>query len=667
MHSESVDSSSVTLTHADMSAFSDDALSFLPQKPRLRDMLLIVLLGATFFFPLLGVRDFWYGSETRVAYAAREMRRTGDWVLPRDGDQVRLEKPPMAYWLAALASIPFDNDAQGMVFDEFTCRVPNALAGVAVMVLTYLLGCACVGRRAGGIAAILVGGMAIVWWQSRMAGIEMPHLAFNLGALYAWWKYHTRAHAGASRWLLLCYFLLACSFLEKGIGPLVVLLITSVFLVRRWRMGEAFSHPFHLWHHVTGLALLAVLILPWPVLVHRMQPDILSVWRHESAGRLEAFDHRASPFFFFIAVLADGAPWSWLGVMGVFVAMGGPQRHVAMNLLGGVTGLLAARLPAYLVHDAYREAWRDSAWAWVASWPVGVGLALTLMPIGWRVGGWVHARTLAWRMKGTIPDHVGAFLSTWALMVLLFFSLPESKNNHYVLLIYPVLAVLAGVVLVGAEGETSGICGRAVRGMAMLLCGVMLLGAGACFLLPGRLEQTRFAHYAVLEPAGWFVALTALVMACGLGWAVMHAQRSPRGMRATWGMVCATFFCGYMIYGYLHRDLNANKAPKAAALWMAPQVAKGDMVLAYGIHAETIIQYYLGYPLHPFAHVEEVVAGFHEQAIRAHADGTTFLLMPPAREVEARQALATAGISVEMLPGQPDFPEQLAWYRLSSR
>ena len=60
--------------------------------------------------------------EAFVAQAAREMVATGDVVIPTIGGRPWLEKPPLAFWLAALAG----RAAGGVT--AAAARAPSALA-----------------------------------------------------------------------------------------------------------------------------------------------------------------------------------------------------------------------------------------------------------------------------------------------------------------------------------------------------------------------------------------------------------------------------------------------------------------------------------------------------------------------------------------------------------
>ncbi len=70
---------------------------------------IMLLLAACFFlfFFRMGARDLWTPDEPRYAQVAREMLETGEWLVPHLNGIVYTEKPPLYFWLIALASKPF--------------------------------------------------------------------------------------------------------------------------------------------------------------------------------------------------------------------------------------------------------------------------------------------------------------------------------------------------------------------------------------------------------------------------------------------------------------------------------------------------------------------------------------------------------------------------------
>ncbi len=51
----------------------------------------------------LGLRDPWPADEPRFALVARDMVQSGDWLFPRVGGDLYPDKPPLYFWLLAIA------------------------------------------------------------------------------------------------------------------------------------------------------------------------------------------------------------------------------------------------------------------------------------------------------------------------------------------------------------------------------------------------------------------------------------------------------------------------------------------------------------------------------------------------------------------------------------
>jgi 4-amino-4-deoxy-L-arabinose transferase-like glycosyltransferase len=69
-------------------------------------LLALVLVAAVLWFGTLGVRKLTAPDEGRYAEIAREMAVSGDWVTPRYNELKYFEKPPLQYWVTALAYRP---------------------------------------------------------------------------------------------------------------------------------------------------------------------------------------------------------------------------------------------------------------------------------------------------------------------------------------------------------------------------------------------------------------------------------------------------------------------------------------------------------------------------------------------------------------------------------
>jgi len=63
----------------------------------------------------LGLRDPWPADEPRFALIARDMLRSGDWLVPRVGGDLYPDKPPFYFWLLTLVVINGQNASAGPI------------------------------------------------------------------------------------------------------------------------------------------------------------------------------------------------------------------------------------------------------------------------------------------------------------------------------------------------------------------------------------------------------------------------------------------------------------------------------------------------------------------------------------------------------------------------
>src|SRR6202163_85093 len=100
------------------------------------------------WFALLAHRPLYDPDEGRYAEIPREMLSGGDWVIPHLNALVYLEKPPLQYWLTALAF-------RGFGQNEFAARLCTGLAGYLSLVTVFFLGRKLWGFDAGVRALLL--------------------------------------------------------------------------------------------------------------------------------------------------------------------------------------------------------------------------------------------------------------------------------------------------------------------------------------------------------------------------------------------------------------------------------------------------------------------------------------------------------------------------------
>ena len=77
------------------------------------------------FFCNLGKNGLLDETEPLFVEAARQMTVTGDWITPYFNGETRFDKPPLIYWLMAIAFQTFG-------VNEWAARLPSALAGLCL-------------------------------------------------------------------------------------------------------------------------------------------------------------------------------------------------------------------------------------------------------------------------------------------------------------------------------------------------------------------------------------------------------------------------------------------------------------------------------------------------------------------------------------------------------
>ena len=297
----------------------------------------IILLVAGFeFLTRLGSPDITSPHEGRVAATAREMLLSDDWVVPRLGSDVRLAKPPLPYWTAAVLWRLSGS------FDVAWARLVPALCGVLGVLLVMDLA-----RRLFGDAAADVSG--IIWVSTRFIVEEHrkamadPYLAaLVLLAAWAWVAAddalgEARRRSGAAH---ACLFWLALALGGLAKGPVV--LIHAAFFVCAYH-GAGGRWPRPTWGHAIGILVFAIVALPWPLAVIQRVPGALDLWATESVGQMTSERNPRTWWYYLPQLPYVLLPWTALLLpVGALMARGPPElrRRLAFPVLWVSLGIL---------------------------------------------------------------------------------------------------------------------------------------------------------------------------------------------------------------------------------------------------------------------------------------------------------------------------------------
>jgi 4-amino-4-deoxy-L-arabinose transferase-like glycosyltransferase len=300
--------------------------------------LLLLFYSAFFFLYGLGAGEL-YRNETLRAIIAKEMLRTGDWIVPTLYGEPLFTKPPGMYMAIALCSWP-----SGEV-SESTARLPSALAATAIVFLMYWFFATQLDRRAGLLAALLVPMSAFWLERSTSAEIDMLLVAWVTASILFFLRALPVACGSPLNgwWVVAALVCVACGTLTKWTAPAFFYGTAIPLLWWRGQLRLLWSRQ-----HLLSAFVCAGIVLSWIALA-----VLQTSWTlfYDTVSR-EAWHHLAS------ASNRKGYPW--------LETLLHPLKMIAVMLPWSAVGLLALR-PSFMARWDEKGRFLLQAlhcWAW---------------------------------------------------------------------------------------------------------------------------------------------------------------------------------------------------------------------------------------------------------------------------------------------------------------
>jgi 4-amino-4-deoxy-L-arabinose transferase-like glycosyltransferase len=266
---------------------------------------MLLAVGAAIFYLLfLGDRDLWNPNEPIYGTAVAEMAASGDWLIPTIDGQIFAEKPPLYFWLALTSSRLLGN------VTEFTLRVPSSLAGIAGVLLVYLLVLPYSNRLRARLAAVVFGTTYIVVWSARSIQMDLLLTTCCLATILAVVRVlDDDARLRRAGWAL-AGVAAGLGFLTKGpVGIIIPGVVLFLYLVATNRLSKLTIKNL-----ATCAAAFLLITLPWVlVLLSRGETALLhEVFYRQNVLRVAApWDHQAPWWYYLREFWNDMAPWSF--------------------------------------------------------------------------------------------------------------------------------------------------------------------------------------------------------------------------------------------------------------------------------------------------------------------------------------------------------------------
>jgi 4-amino-4-deoxy-L-arabinose transferase-like glycosyltransferase len=269
--------------------------------------------------PFLGNRDLWAPVEPRYGEIARVMFERGEWIVPTVNGRVYTDKPILYFWLVVMSSY-----LPGAV-SEWAVRLPSALAGCGVALVTYALGKTHLEPGTGFLAALIVASAPLVMWEARWAHTDMLFTLFFVCSLY----FLLRIWLGEDhkKNVALAFAFMGLATLSKGLIGFVLPGLLFAFLVvwtRQWDRLRTLNLPL-------GIVVFLVVTVPWFLTVG-LRTDGLwlkeFIWRHHIQRYIAGEGHEEGFYFYIVNFPLDFLPWTLILVLAVWSCW--PERK-ALN------------------------------------------------------------------------------------------------------------------------------------------------------------------------------------------------------------------------------------------------------------------------------------------------------------------------------------------------
>jgi 4-amino-4-deoxy-L-arabinose transferase-like glycosyltransferase len=283
------------------------------------------IAGFVCLFSQLGALGLVGPDEPRYVWIARAMAETGDWVTPTLYGKPWFEKPVLYYWAAAFGfrlHLPA----------EWAARLPSAFSALAAAIAIGWLGWKHYGTSKDWLCAPWL--LAPAMFCTSVAAIGFaraatPDMLFASAITLAMAcaasvlrrsgdlrgsRDPTSPAPARSKRRDLAMLALFGAFLGFGVlakGPAAVILAGGAIGIwalstRKWRAVFRLAHPM-------GIAVFALVALPWYVLCARRNPDFIHVFifQHNFERYLTPVFQHKQPFWFFVPItLLALLPWT---------------------------------------------------------------------------------------------------------------------------------------------------------------------------------------------------------------------------------------------------------------------------------------------------------------------------------------------------------------------
>src|SRR6059058_4344332 len=222
---------------------------------RMQALLMVLFVWAVVYLPALGSLAI-KGEEGRRILPAIRMLETGDYIVPQVGNNPYFRKPPLVNWLVAGSFKIFG------VRNEWTARLPSALAVLAVAIAFVTIARASLGSGGSTVAALIWLTNVGMIEKGRLIEIEALYVSLSGLAIIFWLSFWNQKKSQWLVWIPPAIFL-GLGMLAKG--PTLLVFFYGIVLAVLWRNKNwrLLFHPAHFVALVIMLGIFAAWAVPF--------------------------------------------------------------------------------------------------------------------------------------------------------------------------------------------------------------------------------------------------------------------------------------------------------------------------------------------------------------------------------------------------------------------
>jgi len=272
-------------------------------------ILVILFCGFILFFFNLDKWDLWNPDEPRYAQVAKEMLKSGNFLIPHLNDEIYYDKPPLFFALIALSYKLIGE------INSFSARLPSAFFGLLTLILVFYFGKRLKDENTGLISAIVLATSFQFFWLSRRANIDATLVFFTTLSIFS---FYVGASSQKRKWLLylIGYSSMSLGFFVK-LQPAILVPFLAIVPYFVWKKGTRFIFDKY---HIPGIILFLSLIFGWILITFKIQgADYLKglLWEKSASTFLESSGHNRPIYYYLYNFPLQFLPWTFLWVSSV--------------------------------------------------------------------------------------------------------------------------------------------------------------------------------------------------------------------------------------------------------------------------------------------------------------------------------------------------------------